>query len=141
MTAIEGSINGFHFKATLQPDGQKSHWLKIDRKLREAAAAEVGDIVTLEITPASEEPEPEVPTDLREALAAATPKARKLWFDVTPIARRDWIQMDHIHQAGRDARALNQKCLLNACGRKASPLLLRPLRLLQQKLSAPKALG
>jgi len=39
---------------------------------------------------AKEEPEPRVPTDLRKVLAA-TPKARALWFDITPIARRDWI--------------------------------------------------
>jgi Domain of unknown function (DUF1905) len=71
MTAIEGTINGFPFQATLEPDGQKSHWLKVDRKLREAAGAETGDVVTLKIAPAAEEPEPEVPADLGKALAAA----------------------------------------------------------------------
>src|SRR5512132_745359 len=50
MTAIEGTINGFAFQATLEPDGQKSHWLKVDRKLSKAARAEAGDMVTLEIT-------------------------------------------------------------------------------------------
>src|SRR6266513_1650037 len=49
MTAIEGTINGIPFQATLEPDGQKSHWLTIDRKLREVAGADVGDVVTLEI--------------------------------------------------------------------------------------------
>ena len=91
MTAIEGTLNGFPFQATLEPDGQKSHWLKVDRKLSEAAGAEAGDVVTLDIAPAAEEPEPAVPSDLRKALAAATPKARALWSEITPIARRDWI--------------------------------------------------
>src|SRR6266550_7507375 len=90
MTAIEGTINGFSFQAALEPDGQKSHWLKVDRKLREGADADAGDVVTLEIAPAAEEPEPTMPADLRKALAAA-PKARALWSDITPIARRDWI--------------------------------------------------
>src|SRR6266566_3167205 len=76
MTAIEGTINGLPFQATLEPDGQKSHWLKVDRKLGKSADAEAGDIVTLEIAPAGKETEPEVPTDLRKALAAAAPKAR-----------------------------------------------------------------
>ena len=58
MTAIEGTINGFPFQAELEPDGQKSHWLKVNRKLREAAGADAGDVVTLEIAPAAEEPEP-----------------------------------------------------------------------------------
>src|SRR5438093_13397714 len=90
MTAIEGTINGFHFQAMLEPDGQKSHWLKVDRKLREAAGADAGDVVTLEIAPAAEEPEPTVPADLQKALAGA-PKARALWSDIKPIGRRDWI--------------------------------------------------
>ncbi len=30
-------MNGFPFRATLEPDGQKSHWLKVDRKMCEAA--------------------------------------------------------------------------------------------------------
>src|SRR5246127_4527346 len=51
MTAIEGTINGFPFQAVLEPDGQKSHWLKVDRKLREAAGAEAGDVVSLGIAP------------------------------------------------------------------------------------------
>src|SRR5438094_9600247 len=75
MTAIEGTINGCPFQATLEPDGQKSHWLKVERKLSEAADADAGDVVTLEIAPAAKEPEPTIPADLRKALAAAAPKA------------------------------------------------------------------
>src|SRR5439155_16403800 len=76
MTAIEGTLNGIPFQATVEPDGQKSHWLKVDRKMREAAGAEAGDVVTLEIAPAAEEPESIVPVDLRKALAAAASNAR-----------------------------------------------------------------
>src|SRR5436190_24040111 len=89
-TPVEGMINGVPFQATLEPDGQKSHWLKVNRKLREAAGAKAGHVVTLEIAPAAEEPEPKVPADLRKALASA-PKARALWQDITPVARRDWV--------------------------------------------------
>ena len=49
MTSIEGAFNGLAFRATLEPDGQGGHWLKVDRKLREAAGAEAGDVVWLEI--------------------------------------------------------------------------------------------
>src|SRR5947207_13178483 len=75
MTAIEGTINGFPFQATLEPDGQKSHWLRVDRKLSKSAGADAGDIVTLEIAPAGKDTEPEMPPDLKKALAAAAPKA------------------------------------------------------------------
>src|SRR5215475_3189493 len=65
MTTVEGTINGLPFRATLEPDGQRSHWLKVDRKMREAAGADAGDVVTLEIAPSGEEREPRVPADLR----------------------------------------------------------------------------
>ena len=130
MTAIEGTINGVAFQATLEPDGQKSHWLKVDRKLRKAAGADAGDVVTLEIAPAAEEPEPEVPADLRKALAAA-PKARALWSDITPNRAPRLDPLDHLRQAGRDARAPDQKCLLHARRRETTRLLLRSVWVLQ----------
>jgi hypothetical protein len=87
---VEGTLNGAPLLATLDPDGQGGHWLKVDRKMSAAARAEAGDIVTLEVAPVKEEPEPKVPPDLRKALAAA-PKARAVWSDITPAARRDFI--------------------------------------------------
>src|SRR3954451_25204019 len=68
MTAVEGTINGVTFQATLEPDGQKSHWLKVDPKLQGAVGADPGDVLELVIPPATEEPESEVPADLRKAL-------------------------------------------------------------------------
>jgi hypothetical protein len=79
MMAIEGTINGVAFQATLEPDGHKSHWLKVDRKLGKAAGPKADDIVVLEIVPAGKETEPEVPTEFRQALAVAAPKARAVW--------------------------------------------------------------
>ncbi|MFC7301481.1 YdeI/OmpD-associated family protein [Cognatiluteimonas weifangensis] len=90
MTSVEGTLNGHPFQATLEPDGQASHWLKVPRALREAAGAAVGDSVTLTIAPVGQEPEPKVPADLRQALAA-DPAAGATWADITPRARRDWI--------------------------------------------------
>jgi hypothetical protein len=91
MTTVDGTLNGHPFRATLEPDGKKSHWLKVNKRLRDAAGANSGDSVTVEIRPAGVELESRVPTDLRKALAASA-KARALWSEITPIARRDWIQ-------------------------------------------------
>ncbi len=90
MTAIEGTLEGHPFQAMLEPDGQGSHWLKVERKLREAAGASAGDTVALDIQSADRQPEPKVPADLRKALSAA-PDANAVWTDITPVARRDWI--------------------------------------------------
>jgi hypothetical protein len=119
ITPIEGTINGFAFQATLEPDGQKSHWLKVDRKLCEAAGADAGSIVTLEIAPAGKETEPEVPPDLKKALAAAAPKARTLWSDITPNARRDWIHwITSAKQADTRARRIKNACSMLAAGKR-----------------------
>jgi hypothetical protein len=118
MTTVEGTINGFPFRATLEPDGQKSHWLKLNRKLREAAGANAGDVLTLEIAPSGEELEPRVPPDLRKALAAV-PKARTLWSDLTPVARRDWIQwITSARQPETRARRVRNACAMLAAGKR-----------------------
>lgn len=90
MTSVTGTLDGEPFQATLEPDGQGSHWLKVDKALREGAGVAVGDTVSIEIAPMAEEPEPRVPTDLRNALAANA-AAKATWTDITPVARRDWI--------------------------------------------------
>jgi len=118
MTTVNGTINGHPFRATLEPDGQRSHWLKVNRKMREAAEADAGDVVALEIMPAGENPEPRVPADLRKALAAA-PKARASWSDITPIARRDWIHW--ITSAKRPetrARRIGNACEMLGAGKR-----------------------
>lgn len=91
MVSVEGTIQKHPFVATLQPDGDGGHWLKVESDLRLAADIEAGDTVHLDISPTTVEPEPEVPEDLQEALAAA-PASFAVWTDITPVARRDWIQ-------------------------------------------------
>lgn len=118
MTTVQGTINGCPFRATLEPDGQRSHWLKVNRTLREAADAEVGDVVTLEITPVAEQLEPKVPADVRKALAAA-PKARALWSDITPVARRDWIYwITSAKQPEARVRRIGNACEMLAAGKR-----------------------
>lgn len=90
MVTVEGSFAGQPFQATLEPDGQGSHWLKVEEALREAAGVAAGATVALEIAPVAEEPEPKVPADLRKALADNC-AAQATWDDITPVARRDWI--------------------------------------------------
>jgi hypothetical protein len=139
MTPIEGTINGFAFQATLEPDGQKSHWLKVDRKLCEAAGADAGDIVTLEIAPAGKETEPEMPPDLKKALAAAAPKARTLWSDITPNARRDWIHwITSAKQPETRTRRIKNACSMLAAGKRRVCCFDRS-GFYSKSMSAPKA--
>lgn len=115
--SVEGTLNGSPFQATLDPDGRGGHWLKVERELREAASAKARDVVTLEIAPVAKEPEPTVPADLQEALAAAPPSksgkpgALEAWADITPAARRDFI---HWITSGKKAET-RVKRIATAC--------------------------
>lgn len=117
--SVAGTLNGVAFRATLQPDGQGSHWLKVERRLREQAGAAPGDAVALEFAPVAEEPEPAVPADLRKALASAAPKARAAWTDITPLARRDWVQwVTSAKLAETRARRVDAACDMLAKGKR-----------------------
>ena len=90
MVTVAGTFGGQPFQATLEPDGEGSHWLKVDRTLCAQAGLEAGQLAALEIAPVDREPEPSVPSDLKQLLEA-NPTAKATWDDITPVARRDWI--------------------------------------------------
>src|SRR6185437_8300929 len=118
MVTVEGNFEDHPFQATLEPDGQGSHWLKIDKALRESAGVAAGDRVALEIAPVEKEPEPKVPADLRKALASNA-EAKATWVDITPVARRDWI---HWITSGKKAETRGKRiataCDKLACGKR-----------------------
>lgn len=115
MTTVAGTFAGQAFQATLEPDGEGSHWLKVQTALREAAGVAAGDKVELAIAPVRDEPEPPVPPDIRKALTAA-PEADAVWSSLTPLARRDWI---HWMTSGKKAET-RVKRIATACDMLAS---------------------
>jgi hypothetical protein len=90
MTMVEGTVNDYHFQMPLEPDGKLSHWFRVDKTMLEAADVAAGDTVTLAVKSIKEWPEPDVPADLKSALAAA-PQAHGLWRQITPMARWEWV--------------------------------------------------
>ncbi|MFY9341418.1 MAG: YdeI/OmpD-associated family protein [Planctomycetota bacterium] len=139
MVTVDGTLAGQPFQATLQPDGQGSHWLKVDRKLREAAGAEAGDAVALAIAPVAEEPEPEVPADLRRALAANA-GAHATWQDITPVARRDWIHwITSGKQAATRGKRIGTACDMLASGKRRACCFDRSGIYSQGNMGAPEA--
>lgn len=90
MVTVDGVLDGAPFQATLEPDGEGSHWFKVDAALQRAAGVAPGARVAFEMAPVREEPEPIVPDDVRAALHA-NPAALHTWNDITPLARRDWV--------------------------------------------------
>lgn len=117
-TTIEGTIDGHEFRATLEPDGRLSHWLRVEETLLKAAGLGIGEIATFEIRPVEQEPEPEVPSDLQEALVACG-GAGATWDQTTTIARVDWIHwITSAKQAKTRAQRIQDACEMLASGKR-----------------------
>lgn len=117
-TTVEGTIDGYFFQATLEPDGQLSHWLRVEKDVLDTTGASIGDDVMLEIMPLEKEPEPDIPPDLENALAAA-PDVRAAWEDTTTIARLDWIHwITTAKQSKTRAQRIGKTCDMLASGKR-----------------------
>ena len=87
--AVKGRMNGHAFQTVLEPDGRRGHWLKVGKKLWQALAVCEGDTVALEVEPAKDWPEPDIPEDFQTALADAL-HISLVWKSITPMARWEW---------------------------------------------------
>ena len=97
MLMVKGTLNGIPFKTLLEPDGEyghgkkPSHWFAPDKKLLADANADAGDSVTVVLEPTKDWIEPVIPEDMEKALTSS-PKANELFYDITPMARWDWLR-------------------------------------------------
>lgn len=117
-TSVEGAINGHAFTALLEPDGQKSHWLRLGHELLAASGATFGDLARFEIVAVAQEPEPEAPADLLGALDES-PEAYATWRETTTIARLDWIHwITSARQPKTRAKRIHDACDMLASGKR-----------------------
>ncbi len=117
-TTVNAVINGHSFQVTLEPDGTLSHWLKLSKELQEAVGVTDGDTFTIEVSSVDEEPDPEVPADLEEALSASS-DARRTWDATTSIARLDWIHwVVSAKQSKTREKRIRDACDMLAAGKK-----------------------
>ncbi|MDH5216979.1 MAG: YdeI/OmpD-associated family protein [Gammaproteobacteria bacterium] len=117
-TTVDAIINGHGFRVLLEPDGQKSHWLRINEEILDSSGAAFGAVVQFEIMPVEQEPEPEVPPDLLDALENS-PESKDTWYETTTIARLDWIHwITSARQAKTRTKRINDACDMLASGKK-----------------------
>ncbi len=83
---VEGTMGGFPFRAAVESGG-----LRLGADLQRAVGAHAGKPIAVEITRIGDQPEVMVPEDLTEALSAS-PAAKAVWEDITPMARREWVR-------------------------------------------------
>ena len=138
-TSVDGSLNGQPFSALLlEPDGRKSHWLRIDKALMAASDTAPDDVAEFEIMPVAQEPEPQTPEDLRKALQAS-PEALATWQATTTLARVDWIHwVVTAKQAKTRAKRINDALDKLASGEKRV-CCFDPSGFYSKALSAPEA--
>jgi hypothetical protein len=137
-TGIIGTINGHAFQAMLEPDGQLSHWLKVDETLGKAAGIAAGDLVSLAIAPVAKALEPSLPPDFQAALKA-TPAARAVWDATTTVARIDWIHwIESAKQVATRSGRVQSACEMLAAGKKRV-CCFDPSGFYSKSLSAPQA--
>lgn len=111
MLMIQGTINGIRFESILEPDGAGSHWFRVSDSLSAEAQASVGDKVSMVVELIKLEQEPEVPLDLKDALAAAGLLDR--WNGITVRARWEWIRWIRF----TNSAATRQKRIEVACSK------------------------
>ncbi|WP_339899571.1 YdeI/OmpD-associated family protein [uncultured Gilvimarinus sp.] len=139
-TSVTGELNGQPFTLMLEPDGNKSHWLRINETLMRAAGVSFGDLVELKVAPVTDEPEPAVPRDLQQALDAA-PAALDVWQATTTLARVDWIHwVESAKQAKTRAKRIDDACDMLASGKKRV-CCFDPSGFYSKALKAPEADG
>lgn len=90
--SVTGVLNGHEFRTVLEPDGRWSHWIRVTDELSKLTHIKLGDTVEVELTTSDTWPEPELPKDIVEALAAAPQKVKDKWQDITPMARWEWVR-------------------------------------------------
>ncbi|OHU86956.1 MULTISPECIES: YdeI/OmpD-associated family protein [Pseudoalteromonas] len=117
-TTVVGYINEQPFQQLLEPDGQKSHWLKLDETLLKKANTRFGELAHFEIQAIDKEPEPDIPHDLLTALEQ-DPLALRTWQATTTIARVDWIHwITTAKQAKTRLKRINDACSMLSEGKK-----------------------
>jgi Domain of unknown function (DUF1905)/Bacteriocin-protection, YdeI or OmpD-Associated len=90
--AVQGTINGHSFATVVEPDGRRGHWIRLDRSLQRTAGIKAGDTASVAIEATKDWPEPHVPRDLKAALDTAPQKIKRLWKEITPMARWEWVR-------------------------------------------------
>ena len=102
---IAGTINGFPFRTSVMPDGKGSHSMMVNKAMRAGGKAGPGQEVTVVFDVDTTSREPDVPEDMKKAIAASA-KAKAMWADITPRARGEWVE--HVEDAKKPETRLRR---------------------------------
>ncbi len=135
---VNAAINGDAFQIMLEPDGQLSHWFRVDLQVLAGASLEMGDAVDVQIAPLLEEPPPTPPADFAKALASNA-GAKSVWDCTSAIAQVDWIHwIESSKQTKTRIDRIRKACNMLESGKKRV-CCFDPSGFYSKALSAPRA--
>lgn len=88
--AVAGAVNGVKMRGLLVPRGDGQHRLFLDGKLRKAARAGQGDVVTLSLVEDADSREVPIPDEVLEAFEDE-PGALETFHNLTVAQRREML--------------------------------------------------
>ncbi|MBM3331767.1 DUF1905 domain-containing protein [candidate division WOR-3 bacterium] len=96
--AVKGTVNGFAFRSSIFPDGSGSHFMMLNKAIREGAKVDTGDTVAVAMEPDTKARTIAVPKDLKAALALL-PTLHSLFSNLSYSHKREYV--DWISEAKR----------------------------------------
>ncbi|MEK6571276.1 MAG: YdeI/OmpD-associated family protein [Bacteroidota bacterium] len=89
--AVKGTINGFPYRSSIFPWGDRTHHVMVNRAMREGANVKVGDTVNVIMEVDTEPRIVEVPPDFKKALAK-NKKAQGTFEKLPPSHKRAYVE-------------------------------------------------
>jgi len=86
---IRGEINGFAFRTSLFPTRKGEHFLLVNKKMQEGAAAKEGSTAEFWLEPDLEERIVAIPAEMKRILAED--RSFRIWFDKLNYSIRKWL--------------------------------------------------
>jgi hypothetical protein len=88
---VAGTLNGIPLKATLMPDRNGTHYLLLNKQIREKSAVKAGDKVTLVLVQQEKDDVPELPDDMQQLLEASKP-AKEQFYKMPPSHQKEFVR-------------------------------------------------
>ena len=88
--AVKGTGNGFPFRSSIFPDGSGSHFMMVNKAMRQGAKADTGDTVTATMEPDTKARTVAVPKDLKAALSRL-PALQSLFSALSYSHKKEYV--------------------------------------------------
>lgn len=117
---VKGTINGFPFRSSIFPEGDGTHYMAVNREVREGAGVKGGETVSV-VMGRDEEPRTiEPPADFLRALRADS-AARETWERLSYTHRKEHVRaVEEAKRPETRARRIEKSIALLAAGKKES---------------------